>query len=43
MLTTCSHRNDYKRFALSQILVRDLADALKVSHALRGGTLPSVL
>ena len=28
-----SNRNDYKRFALSQILVRDLADALKVVQA----------
>lgn len=30
-----SNRNDYKRVALSQILVRDLTDALKVTHALR--------
>lgn len=30
-----SNRNDYKRIALSQILVRDLGDALKVTHALR--------
>lgn len=30
-----SNRNDYKRVALSQILVRELPDALKVAHALR--------
>ncbi|URD48506.1 peptidylprolyl isomerase [Chroococcidiopsis sp. CCNUC1] len=30
-----SNRNDYKRVALSQILVSDLLDALKVAHALR--------
>ncbi|MBW4500518.1 MAG: peptidylprolyl isomerase [Scytonema hyalinum WJT4-NPBG1] len=30
-----SNRSDYKRLALSQILVRDLTDALKVAHALR--------
>lgn len=30
-----SNRNDYKRVALSQILVRDLPDALKVAHVLR--------
>jgi len=30
-----SNRNDYKRVALSQILVRDLPDALKVAYALR--------
>jgi len=30
-----SDRNDYKRVALSQILVGELADALKVAHALR--------
>jgi parvulin-like peptidyl-prolyl isomerase len=30
-----SNRNDYKRVALSQILVSDLPDALKVAHALR--------
>ncbi len=30
-----SNRDDYKRVALSQILVRDLPDALKVAHALR--------
>ena len=30
-----SNRNNYKRVALSQILVRDLPDALKVAHALR--------
>jgi parvulin-like peptidyl-prolyl isomerase len=30
-----SNRNDYKRVALSQILVRDLPDALEVAHALR--------
>lgn len=28
-------RNDFKRVALSQILVRDLPDALKIAHALR--------
>ncbi len=30
-----SNRDDYKRVALSQIIVRDLPDALKVAHALR--------
>lgn len=30
-----SNRNDYKRGALSQILVRDLPDALKVANAIR--------
>ena len=30
-----SNRDDYQRVALSQILVRDLSDALKVVHALR--------
>jgi len=30
-----SNRNDYKRVALSQILVRDLLDALKVAYAIR--------
>lgn len=30
-----SNRNDYKRVALSQILVRDLLDAQKVAYALR--------
>lgn len=30
-----SNRNDYRRVALSQILVSDLPDALKVAHALR--------
>jgi parvulin-like peptidyl-prolyl isomerase len=30
-----SNRDDYKRVALSQILLRDLPDALKVVHALR--------
>ncbi|MBD2065964.1 peptidylprolyl isomerase [Leptolyngbya sp. FACHB-671] len=30
-----SNRNDYKRVALSQILVRDLPDALKVANAIR--------
>ena len=30
-----SNRNDYKRVALSQILVRDLPDALKVAYAIR--------
>jgi parvulin-like peptidyl-prolyl isomerase len=30
-----SNRDDYQRVALSQILVRDLPDALKVAHALR--------
>lgn len=30
-----SNRNDYKRVALSQILVRDLTTALKVVHAIR--------
>jgi len=30
-----NNRNDYKRVALSQILVRDLADALKITQALR--------
>ncbi len=30
-----SNRDDYKRVALSQILVRDLPDAFKVVHALR--------
>lgn len=30
-----SNRNDYKRIALSQILVHDLGDALKVTHTLR--------
>lgn len=30
-----SNRNDYKRVALSQIIVRDLTDALKVTYAIR--------
>jgi len=30
-----SNRNDYKRVALSQILVSDLAEALKVTYAIR--------
>lgn len=30
-----SNRNDYQRVALSQILVPDLPDALKIAHALR--------
>jgi parvulin-like peptidyl-prolyl isomerase len=30
-----NNRNDFKRVALSQILVRDLPDALKVVHAIR--------
>jgi parvulin-like peptidyl-prolyl isomerase len=30
-----SNRNDYKRVALSQILVRDLPDALKIANAIR--------
>jgi parvulin-like peptidyl-prolyl isomerase len=30
-----SNRNDYKRVALSQILVRDLPDSLKVAYAIR--------
>jgi parvulin-like peptidyl-prolyl isomerase len=30
-----NNRNDYKRVALSQILVRDLPDALKVAYAIR--------
>lgn len=30
-----SDRNDFKRVALSQIVVRDLTDALKVAHAIR--------
>jgi parvulin-like peptidyl-prolyl isomerase len=30
-----SNRDDYKRVALSQILVHDLPDALKVAHAVR--------
>lgn len=30
-----SNRDDYKRVALSQILVRELPDALKVAHALQ--------
>lgn len=30
-----SNRNDYKRVALSQVLVRDLPDALRVAHAIR--------
>jgi len=30
-----SHRDDYRRVALSQILVRDLTEALKIAQALR--------
>jgi parvulin-like peptidyl-prolyl isomerase len=30
-----NNRNDYKRVALSQILVRDLPDALKVANAIQ--------